>query len=585
MNEWFKKKTETVKQKWTSWTPLQKGIVVGIVVVVVAVIILMASLSSRDATVRLFNTPISNASERFKIEQRLAKDNVKVYFSSDNYVSVDNEELAKHYRSQLVAEGYAPANANAYDLFNLNRKSWNRNDFDDAAVYKQAMESLVKNHLETIDGIQSADVLLTLPEDTLLNQATPTASVTLYSDGTSDVLTNKKKIKGIQNLIAKSVQNLQPKDVIILDNEGKELTDFEGMAESDEIANQEKRNRQIMKLEADYSKRVLDALQGTYGRDRVNFSVMKIEMDMSPKKTESEEYGGITLVPDNPNTSYNDSVVVEKLELSREAVNKKLTGTGFNPEGPGGVEGQNPAVYSDMSNVIGESTESGEKINYALNKKHVFEETKPKIDRLTISVNIDGSWRTENDVNGDPKISKEFINKIDDQTGVRTVADAGGIIRVYTPISEKEMNEVKKVVQDAVGFSKQRGDSVTVTNIATDHSKEFKAEDKQYKAEREKKQMIMYILIGIAIVLVAFILFRVISREIERRRRLAEEERIRQQEAERQQALLDAQQQGMEVTMSVEERKRAELQESAIAMAKEHPEDVAMLIRTWLMEE
>ena len=26
-------------------------------------------------------------------------------------------------------------------------------------------------------------------------------------------------------------------------------------------------------------------------------------------------------------------------------------------------------------------------------------------------------------------------------------------------------------------------------------------------------------------------------------------------------------------------------QENAISMAKEHPEDVAMLIRTWLMEE
>ena len=37
--------------------------------------------------------------------------------------------------------------------------------------------------------------------------------------------------------------------------------------------------------------------------------------------------------------------------------------------------------------------------------------------------------------------------------------------------------------------------------------------------------------------------------------------------------------------LSVEERERAELQEHAVAMAREHPEDVAMLIRTWLMEE
>ena len=81
------------------------------------------------------------------------------------------------------------------------------------------------------------------------------------------------------------------------------------------------------------------------------------------------------------------------------------------------------------------------------------------------------------------------------------------------------------------------------------------------------------------------ILFRIITREIERRRRLREEELLRKQREEREQALWDAKEQGMEVTMSVEERKRAELQESAVAMAKEHPEDVAMLIRTWLMEE
>ena len=95
----------------------------------------------------------------------------------------------------------------------------------------------------------------------------------------------------------------------------------------------------------------------------------------------------------------------------------------------------------------------------------------------------------------------------------------------------------------------------------------------------------MFTLVGVAVILIAVIIFRISSREIERRRRLAEEARIREQEEARQRALMEAQQQGMEVTMSVEERKRAELQENAVAMAKEHPADVAMLIRTWLMEE
>ena len=41
----------------------------------------------------------------------------------------------------------------------------------------------------------------------------------------------------------------------------------------------------------------------------------------------------------------------------------------------------------------------------------------------------------------------------------------------------------------------------------------------------------------------------------------------------------------MNISMSVEESRRAELLENAINLAKEHPEDVALLIRTWLMEE
>jgi flagellar M-ring protein FliF len=38
----------------------------------------------------------------------------------------------------------------------------------------------------------------------------------------------------------------------------------------------------------------------------------------------------------------------------------------------------------------------------------------------------------------------------------------------------------------------------------------------------------------------------------------------------------------VDVEMSVAERARLEMQENAINMAREHPEEVAQLIRTWL---
>ena len=95
----------------------------------------------------------------------------------------------------------------------------------------------------------------------------------------------------------------------------------------------------------------------------------------------------------------------------------------------------------------------------------------------------------------------------------------------------------------------------------------------------------MYVGVGIIAVLLAFIIFRFINRQIEKKRKEREEELLRRQQMEHDRILLDAEQASMVATLSVEERERAELQEHAVAMAREHPEDVAMLIRTWLMEE
>jgi flagellar biosynthesis/type III secretory pathway M-ring protein FliF/YscJ len=149
----------------------------------------------------------------------------------------------------------------------------------------------------------------------------------------------------------------------------------------------------------------------------------------------------------------------------------------------------------------------------------------------------------------------------------------------------EDIVKAENLIKGAIGYDRNRGDTVVVTNLAYDRTLEFKEEDDAYFAEIKRKQTILIILAAVAIVLVGFILFRVISRELERRRRLREEELLRQQQAAREAALWEAKEDGMDVTMSVEETRRMELQENAINMAKEHPEEVALLIRTWLMEE
>jgi len=136
-----------------------------------------------------------------------------------------------------------------------------------------------------------------------------------------------------------------------------------------------------------------------------------------------------------------------------------------------------------------------------------------------------------------------------------------------------------------VGYNRDRGDSVTVEQLQFDRSRQFAEEDAQLRHARQVRTTVLSIVIGLAGLLAAIVLYRLLAKEMERRRRLKEEELARQHQAMREAALRRAEEEGAEVELSVEDRARLEMQENAVNMAREHPEDVAQLIRTWLLEE
>jgi flagellar M-ring protein FliF len=206
--------------------------------------------------------------------------------------------------------------------------------------------------------------------------------------------------------------------------------------------------------------------------------------------------------------------------------------------------------------------------NEEINKRSTDEVASPSIQRITCSVNIDGVWKWKYDEKGTLKLTPQ-----------------GGVEREYIPLSAEEIKNAQALIQDAIGYNKDRGDSVTVKNIAFDRTAQFKSEDSDYLRRMQINQIVFYSLLGLAILMIIFIVVRIVSRELERRRRIAEEKRAIEQSMLRENAIRQAEEQNIEVSMSVEERKRLELQEHAINMAKEHPEDVAQLIRTWLREE
>ena len=568
MNEWLKKVVASLKGLWSKWSLVQKIILFAVIVAVVVAFIVMMTFSAQPSDVPLFSVPITDEAARDKIIYRLDEENVSSNVNAAGLITVKDEATARRMRSILVREDLVPSNVDPWNLFDVER--WTTTDFERNVNLRRSITEMVRQHIEALDDVDRANVVINVPEKTLLaaDQDPTTASVVITPKPGSDITTNKKKIKGIQKLLITSVPGLTAENISISDPSGVIINDFEGMESSERVDIIAKEQKLIKEQEMYYRARILAALQNTFSADRVRDLNVKIDMDMSKRQVSGTEYSPIVIKPDDPNTPYDDSEVRDYLPISTETVTKKWTGTGFNPEGPAGVEGQNPPVYSDMSNLIGTSEESGVKQNNVLNTAEYLEEKSPSIDRITVSVNIDGTWEKEYDEKGNLIINPN-----------------GSIARKYIPVDPAVLASTTSLIQSAIGYDRIRGDTVSVQNIQYDRSAQFAEEDEKFRKAQQQRTTILVSIAGIAAILLAFVVIRLITRSIERRRRLKQEEMLRQSQLEREKTIWEAEQAGMEVTMSVEERRRAELQENAVTMAKEHPEDVAMLIRTWLMEE
>ena len=567
MNEWFKKTVTQIKTLWSKWTLIQKGILAAVVVAAVVIIVLLTSWSAKPSLVPLIDTPVTDATVRERIILRLNEENVKATVSQSGVISVKDEQTARRMRAILLREDLIPQNTDPWALFDVER--WTRTDFERNIDVRRAVIEEVRKHIKALDDVDDASVVVNLPEDKLFkaDQNPVTASVILYPKPGSDISTNRKKIEGIQKVLKYAVEGLTDDNITIADNSGNILNDFAGLKDFDRLSIIEKQQKIIAKLEAQYEIKILNILQKTYGTDRVRDLSIKIDMDMSEKTAETVEYLPFQLRADNPETPYDESEVRASVTRSSETATTTYQGTGYNPEGPAGVEGQTPPSYKDTSNLTGLSTQSIVKTNEEIGSRRTSEVVSPEMGRRTVSVNIDGQWRKKKDAKGN------------------LIIKDGQIEREYIPIPDEELQKATQAVQDAIGYNALRKDSVSVLNIQFDRMGEFEKEDEAYFRSVQRRWILLISLAGLALLLLIFIIYRIVSREIERRKRLREEELLRQHQLEREKALWEAEQAGMEVSMSVEEMKRRELLENVINNAREHPEDVALLLRTWLREE
>ena len=569
MKELFKKILGKFLGIWTKITLVQRIIVIAVAVIVVTAFIMLAAYSSSPGMVSLLSLPINDENLLHRISTRLDEEIIFHQVTSDGMIFVRDAKTARRAISILAREDLIPAGTSPWDVFKMER--WTVTDFERNVQLRRAITANLRSHLESLDDIDSAKVILELPPKELFaeDQKQVSASIIITPRPGSDILENRKKIQGLVKLVKFAVGGLDDEYITITDNRGNVLNDFIGLEEIDRIEVAKRELKIKRDLEREYKETIMRSLIEIFTPERVQILNIDIDLDMSKRMVNTEEHFPITMRPDNPLVPYDTSEFIESITISRNIIDESFRGSGFNPEGPPGQEGQTPPAYKDLEGMVGEYSRNNIIENEVVNKRNISEVKSPwAINRVTVGVAIDGIWKWEFDDSGNVRLNRD-----------------GSIVRDYTPVSDADIVKARTLVEHAVGFNRIRGDSVTVQSLQFDRTKQHQLEDEKYRARMRAKQIITYSVIGLLALVAFFIILRIVLKAIERRRRLREEELARQHQAMREAALRSAEEDGVSVQMSVEDRARLEMQEMAINMAREHPEDVAQLIRTWLLEE
>ena len=142
MNEWLKKVMDKFKELWSKWKPIQKVILFGIIIVIIVAIIATAKLSAKPAAVRLFNAPVTDQTSQTKILDRLSQENVNADIDANGYITVADDQTARHMREVLISENLVPSSIDPWAGFY--DRSWSTTDADQNVKLKNTIQKQLK---------------------------------------------------------------------------------------------------------------------------------------------------------------------------------------------------------------------------------------------------------------------------------------------------------------------------------------------------------------------------------------------------------------------------------------------------------
>ena len=219
-----------------------------------------------------------------------ALDDAKVPYkvSSGGSISIPTEKVYTM-RMQLAGKGIPQGDGVGFEIFD--KPNFGISDFVQRANYTRALQGELSRTIGQLDEIQSARVMIVLPENRLLLEKDkfPTASVFVRVRGNSQL--PAQSINSIRFLVANAVEGLKPNHVSVVDNLGNVLSENSDDDSAAGLSTSQLAMRR--NLELYFSKKAQDMLEKVLGPGQAIVKVSaEVNYDTSTKTEEKFDPDG-----------------------------------------------------------------------------------------------------------------------------------------------------------------------------------------------------------------------------------------------------------------------------------------------------
>jgi len=447
-------------------------------------------------------------------------------------------------RIELASQDLPTVGRIGMELFD--QTNWGVTEFAQKVNYKRALEGELERTILTLKEIDQTRVHLVMEKQSLFEEdAQPAkASVVVRLRGTSTL--DRKHVDAIRNLVAFAVEGLTPENVTVVDVNGNLLSD--SAPEEDSLNAVQLTLRR--KVERELCDKVVRILEPITGEDSVRVSA-SVQMDFSETTEKTEKVL--------------DPVMVSQ-QISRELVNTPAQqGIPFKANDP---QSASAAQTASSTSANGRSLQT-ETTNYEVSKT-VRQTVVPSggVSQLSVAVVVDD----------------------------KRVAAADGSGMTMESRSPEEMDRIRSVVSASVGLNSDRGDTLTVENISFTIPTEEKVTLPTPTFWERNKDVIYpvgrYFLVILLFLLFYLMVFRPVKKrvfayvEVENptaaklNASLKDPELMKQlEQALSGDKLLESGEGGHQVL-----DKESAMKKELVRLAKENPQAVTHLIRSWLSE-